>query len=294
MNFFTFDIRKVFAAILMVVLPLLAINMQRNSEEELWFTKPFTWSAGLIQGAFHGFSSGVRGTTSMYLDLIDVKVRNRGLEEEIAKLRAELGSVTELKLENQRLNELLGFKQASPLTLIAAKIVGKDLLPDHYTLTIDRGTDHGVLKNMAVITTGGVVGYIFRAEPQSSQILLMTDRYAAIDAIVQRSRARGVVEGSSRENGRLSHLKRSDDVEVGDLVVTSGLFRIFPKGFPVGLVTAVERSQYGLSQKVELKPAVDLSNLEEVFVITNTGDQKFNEVTAEGTKPTTTPAGAKE
>lgn len=278
MNFFTFDIRKVFAAILLVVLPLLAINMQRNAEEELWFTKPFTWSAGLIQGAYHSFSSGVRGTTSMYLDLIDVKVRNRLLEEEIAKLRAELGSVTELKLENQRLNQLLGFKQASPLSLIAAKIVGKDLMPDHYTLTIDRGTDHGVQKNMAVITTGGVVGYIFRAESQNSQILLMTDRYAAIDAIVQRSRARGIIEGLNRETARLSHLKRSDDVQVGDLIVTSGLFRIFPKGFPVGVVTDVERSQYGLSQKVDVKPAVDLANLEEVFVITNTGDQKLEEV----------------
>jgi len=272
MNFFTFDIRKVFAVILMIVLPLLAINMQRNSEEELWFTKPFTWSAGLIQEGFHSFSSGVRGTTSMYLDLINVKVRNRALEEEIAKLRAELGSVTELKLENQRLNHLLGFKQASPLSLIAAKIIGKDLLPDHYTLTIDRGTDQGVKKNMAVITTGGVVGYIFRAEPQNSQVLLMTDRYAAVDSIVQRSRARGVVEGLSRDLAKLSHLKRSDDVEVGDLVVTSGLFRIFPKGFPVGVVTAVERSQYGLSQKVEVEPAVDLANLEEVFVITDTGE----------------------
>lgn len=281
MNFFTFDIRKLFAAILLVILPLLAINMQRNSEEELWFTKPFTWSAGLIQETYYGFSSGVRGTTSKYLDLIDVKVRNKALEEEIARLRAELGSVTELKLENQRLNQLLGFKQSSELTLIAAKIVGRDLLPDHYTLTIDRGTDQGVKKHMAVITTGGVVGYIFRAEPQNSQVLLMTDRYAAIDAIVQRSRARGVIEGLNQESARLSHLKRSDDVEVGDLVVTSGLFRIFPKGFPVGLVTGVERSQYGLSQKVELKPVVDLTNLEEVFVITDTGEQLNNEVPPE-------------
>ncbi|HAG90523.1 MAG TPA: rod shape-determining protein MreC, partial [Bdellovibrionales bacterium] len=170
MNFFTFDIRKVFAGILLVILPLLAINMQRNSEEELWFTRPFTWAAGAIQNGFHSFSSGVRGTTAMYLDLIDVKVRNRELEEDLARLKAELGSVTELKLENQRLNKLLGFKQASTHNLIAAKIVGRDLLPDHHTLTIDRGTDQGVKKNMAVITTGGVVGYIFRAEPQSSQI----------------------------------------------------------------------------------------------------------------------------
>lgn len=271
MNFFTFDIRKVFAGILLVVLPLLAVNMQRNSEEELWFSKPFSWSAGLIQEAYQGFSSGVRGTTSQYLNLIDIKVQNKQLSDEIAKLKAELGSVTELKLENQRLNELLGFKQASPLTLIAARVVGKDLLPDHDTLTVDRGESHNVKKNMAVITNGGVVGYVFRVDHSTSQILLLTDRYAAIDAVVQRSRARGIVEGLNREHSRLNHLKRSDDVEVGDLVVTSGLLGIFPKGFPVGTVTDVERSKYGLSQKVELKPAIDPTNLEEVFIITSTG-----------------------
>ncbi len=269
MGYFTFDLRKVFIVIALIVVPLMAINMQRNSEEELWFTKPFTFVGGLIQRAYSSFSSGVRGTTSMYLDLIDIKKENRTLRIENEKLNAQLGSVNELKVENERLNTLLSFKQASNMDLLAAKVIGKDLLLDHQTLTINRGTRHGINKNMAALTVGGVVGYVFRADLYTSQILLLTDRYAAIDAIVQRSRARGIVEGNSRESTMLKYVKRGDDVQVGDLVVTSGMHNIFPKGFPIGTVKSVDKSQYGMTQVVEMSPAVDPLNLEELFVILN-------------------------
>lgn len=270
MNFFTFDVRKVFLAIVVIVLPLLAVNMQRKSEEELWFTKPFTWSAGLIQKAYSSFSSGVRGTTAMYIDLINIKVQNRELQRENAELRAQLGSMTELKMENERLSNLLGFKQAANLELLAGRVIGRDLLAEHHTIWIDRGTEHGVKKNMATITTGGVVGYIYRTEATTSQILLLTDRYAVIDAIVQRSRARGFVEGYAKDQARLRFLKRSDDVQVGDLIVTSGLNNIFPKGFQIGTVTAIDKSRYGMTQDVEIKPTVEAMHLEEVFVVLNT------------------------
>src|SRR6201996_8764381 len=207
MNFFTFDVRKVFLAIVVIVLPLLAVNLQRKSEEELWFTKPFTWSAGWIQKGYSSFSAGVRGTTAQYIDLINIKVQNRTLQRENSELRAQLGSMTELKMENERLSQLLGFKKASNLQLLAARVIGTDLFADHKTLTIDRGTEHGLRKNMATITTGGVVGYIYRAEPTTSQILLLTDRYAVLYAIVQRSRARGLVEGYGKDQARLRYLK---------------------------------------------------------------------------------------
>jgi len=270
MNFFTFDVRKVFLAIVAIVLPLLAVNMQRKTEEELWFTKPFTWTSGWVQKGYSSFSSGVRGTTAMYIDLINIKVQNKGLQRENAELRAQLGSMTELKMENERLSKLLGFKQSSNLELLAARVIGHDLLPDHKTISIDRGTVHGIKKNMATITTGGVVGYIYRTEATTSQILLLDDRYAVIDAIVQRSRARGFVEGYARDQVRLRYLKRSDDVQVGDLIVTSGLDNIFPKGFPIGTVTSIDKSRYGMTQEVELKSVVDPMNLEEVFVVLNT------------------------
>lgn len=273
MNFFTFDLRKVFLVIALIVVPLIAINMQRKSDEELWFTKPFIEGGQLIERGFASFSSGVRGTTSMYLDLIGIKKQNQALKTQLAELNAQLGAMTELKLENQRLSQLLGFKQASKMNLLAARVIGRDLLPDHNTITVDRGLIHGVRKNMAALTIGGVVGYTFRVESQTSQILLLTDLYAVIDAIVQRSRARGFVEGASRTSTRLRYLKRSDDVRVGDLVVTSGLFNIFPKGFPIGTVTSIDKSRYGMTQEVEVKPAVEPLNLEELFIVLNANHQ---------------------
>ena len=275
MNFFTFDIRKLFLGLVLVVVPLLAVNMQRKSEEELWFTKPFTWVGGLAQKAYAGFSSGVRGSTAEYIDLLHIKTNNRKLQAELMELKAQLGALTELKIENERLNKLLGFKQASKMELLAARVVGIDLLPDHRSITIDRGSIHGVRKNMAAITVGGVVGYTFRVENQTSQILLLTDRYAVIDSVIQRSRARGLVEGERDGVCQMKYIKRNDDVKVGDLVVTSGLFNVFPKGFPIGVVSSVSKSDYGMTQYVEIEPTIEPMNLEEVFVILNAHNENF-------------------
>jgi rod shape-determining protein MreC len=275
MNFFTFDLRKVFLVLALLVVPLIAINMQRKSEEELWFTKPFIFAGGLAERGFASFSSGVRGTTGLYLDLIGVKKQNLDLKNQLAELKAQLGALTELKLENERLSQLLGFKQARKMDLLAARVIARDLMPDHSTITVDKGLNHGVQKNMAALTIGGVVGYTFRVENESSQILLLTDRYAVIDAIVQRSRAHGHVEGVNRTGCKLRHIKRSDDVKVGDLVVTSGLFNMFPKGFPVGTVTAIDKSRYGMTQDVDIKPAVEALNLEELFVVLNANHENM-------------------
>lgn len=281
MNFFTFDLRKVFLVIALVVIPLIAINMQRKSEEELWFTKPFVFAGDMAQRGFASFSSGVRGTTGLYLDLIGIKKQNQELKNQLAELRAQLGAMTELKLENERLGQLLGFKQATKMELLAARVIARDLMPDHFTITVDKGLNQGVQKNMAALTIGGVIGYTFRVDNDSSQILLLTDRYAVIDAIVQRSRAHGHVEGMSRTSCKLRHIKRSDDVRVGDLVVTSGLFNMFPKGFPVGTVTAIDKSRYGMTQDVELKPAVEALNLEELFIVLNANHQDMSPSGAE-------------
>ena len=275
MNFFTFDIRKVFLGIALIVLPLIAVNMQRKSEEELWFTRPFTLGGSLIQRGFASFSSGVRGTTAMYLDLINIKKQNLELKNHLAELNAQLGAQTELKLENERLGQILGFKQAAKMNLLATRVIAGDMLPEYNTITVDRGLKHGVQKNMAALTNGGVVGYTFRVQAETSQILLLTDRYAVIDAIVQRSRARGFVEGIGRST-RLHYLKRSDDVKVGDLVVTSGLSNLFPKGFPIGTVLNIEKSRYGMTQEVEIKPAIEPHNLEELFIVLNANHQDFN------------------
>jgi rod shape-determining protein MreC len=267
LNFIKIDSRKIALFIGVIAIPLLSINMERNPEESHWAFKPFAFALGSLQSVYSDFSSGVRGTTSLYLDLIGIKNENRRLLKENAALRAQLGTLTELEKENQRLNDLLGFQQKSPMELLATKVIGKDLLPNHHTLTINRGTQHGIAKHMAALTVGGVVGYVYKTSLLSSQVLLLTDPYSAIDSIVQRSRARGIVEGNQKDRCKLRYLKRDDDVQVGDLVVTSGLNNIFPKGFPIAKVKNVIKSQYGLSQDVELDPVINPQTLEEIFVV---------------------------
>lgn len=277
MNFFIFDMKKIILFIVIIVIPLMALNINHDSEEEVWYMTPFTFSAGLVQHGWASLSSGVRGTTATYLDLIGIKSENKVLKNENAELRAKLGLMTELKIENERLNQLLGFKQASNMSLLASRVIGKDLLVEHQTLTVNRGSEDGIKKNMAALTVGGVVGYVFRTDKYTSQILLLTDRYAAIDALVQRSRARGIVEGNSRLTATLKYVKRGDDVKINDLVVTSGLYNVFPKGFPIGTVKEITKSQYGMTQELELVPAVDPLNLEELFIVLNANQADYTE-----------------
>lgn len=273
-NFFQIDIKKALLIIFVISLPLLSINLQRGPDEPAWYLAPVSLVSGVVVNGYANFSQGVRSTLSTYVNLIDIKKENRLLTRELDELKAQLNQLEELKLENQRLNKAIDFQQKAPMKLVAAKVTGLDLMLEHRTIRINRGTEHGVTKGQAVITFDGVVGYIYNAEPRSSQVLVLTDRYAVIDGIVQRTRARGIVAGRSVDRCQLKYLHRSDDVVVGDLVVSSGLDNIFPKGFPVARVISVEKKNYGVTQKVELEPVVDPSRLEEIFVVIRVNNEE--------------------
>lgn len=284
MNFFNFDLKKILMIAALIAIPLFSVNMQQKSKNGPWIFEPFFFLADSTQNTYAAFSYGVRSTTDLYLNLIHIKIDNRKLNQDLAELKAQLGALTELKLENERLNQLLKFKQKSSMKLLAARVIGRDLLTDYDTITIDRGTIHGVKKGMGSIMIDGVVGYVVEVEPRTAKILLITDRYAVVDGIVQRSRARGIVEGNSK-GCTLTFLKRSDDVQMGDMIVTSGLDNYFPKGFPIGTVTNVHKDQYGLKQDVGIQPIVNPSNIEEIFVVLNANNQDFESLTAQDKQP---------
>ena len=213
----------------------------------------------------------------MYLKLMGIKRQNIALQKENDEMRAQLGSMTELKLENERLNHLLDFKQKTSMKLLGAKVIARDLSPDHYSIRINRGTRDGLRKLQGVITVNGVVGYILRANYDSAQVLVLTDRSAAIDAVVQRTRARGLVSGKSLTSCRLRYLERADDVAPNDMIVTSGLQGYFPKGFPIGKLTTVHKTPFGISQEADVEPVVNPNNLEEIFVVLNSGQEDFSD-----------------
>jgi len=277
LNFLNFDLKKVLSFLFVLSLPLISINMQRKPFVSGWYDRPFTFLASVTQSAFFSFSDGVRSNTQLYLDLINIKKENLQLKGENQKLLAVLEGRNELMKENERLNLLMDFKNHSKMEVVAARVMSKDLVSDHNTLQINKGTHHGLKAGQAVITVGGVVGYIYKPGAFTSQILLITDRYSVVDGVIARSRARGIVEGRNASSCVLRYVEKSEDVQPGDLVVTSGLDNIFPKGFPVAIVEAVENKTYSVSLKVELKPVVDPDKVEEVFVIMNAANEDLSD-----------------
>ncbi|MBX3040121.1 MAG: rod shape-determining protein MreC [Bdellovibrionaceae bacterium] len=269
MNFLNIDLKKIIFFLIVIALPLLSINMEQKQTETIWFDEPIQLMASSVQSVFDGFSRGVRETASLYLNLIGIKKDNTDLRHQNSELITRLESMNELRLENDRLRGLLNFKQSTKMELVAAQVVGRDLVPDHSTLTINKGTDHGLKNGQAVITLKGVLGYIFRPTTTTAHVMLLSDRYAVVDGIVQRTRAHGIVEGRGAGGCSLKYIERTEDVKEGDLVVTGGLDNIFPKGFPIAVVESVESKTVSVSLKVELKPIVDPAKVEEVFIVTN-------------------------
>lgn len=277
MNFFNFDLKKLVMIGIVLALPLISINMQQKPQESPWLTRPFTILGSAISEMFFSFSAGVKGTTALYVDLINIKKDSANLKTKNGELQAQLSKMDELLIENDRLRGLLAFKSQSKMSLIAAQVIGRDLVLDHNTITLNKGTNDGIKAGQAVITTEGALGYIFKPGPFTSHVMLITDRYAVIDAIVQRTRSHGIVEGKSQSSCSLKYVEKTEDVKEGDLVVTGGLDNIFPKGFPVAIVESVERKTFSVSLKVELRPVVDPYKAEEVFIVTNAANEDFSE-----------------
>ncbi len=275
MNFININLKKVLVSLLLIALPLISINTQQTPFASNWYDRPFFFFASVVQQTLYSFSFGVKDTVSQYLNLLNIKKEIASLKNENQLLLARMTQFGEMQNELNRLAKLLDFQQRTQMNLIAARIMSRDIISEHQTIQIDKGTMHGLAQGMAVITTEGVVGHIFRPQLHSSHVILVTDRYSVIDGIDSRSRARGLVEGKSSDGCLFRHVEKSEDLQIGDLIVTSGLDNIFPKGFPIATVTKVENKPYAVSLRVELKPIVDPRKLEEVFVITDAKEKDF-------------------
>ena len=213
------------------------------------------------------FQSGVSGFWQNYFDLIGVRELNVELQQRVAALQSENARLIELDRENLRLRGLLDVTSAAHLDGVSARIIGYD--PTHWsqTITIDRGTADGVLVGAAVMSSQGVVGQVISSGPASAKVLLISDHGSGVDAIIQESRARGIVEGTGGGALRWSFVSPDEEVQIGDRVVTSGLDGVFPKGLVIGLVSRIDDTEMSLFREIELAPAVSFAKLENVFVI---------------------------
>lgn len=204
---------------------------------------------------------------SNYVALVDVRENLNKTEEEIARLRQENIDLREQLKSKERFDRLTTFREQYATKLLSADVTGQALSSWFKSITIDKGASSGVQAGMAVITTDGVVGVVSGVASGYAQVLLVSDPQSLVYSYAQRSRARGAVRGRSDGMCNLEYVPRDADVQVGDELLTSGIGGIYPRGLLVGTVSAVERVPYGMFQRVEVKPAVESSSLEEVFVI---------------------------
>ena len=209
----------------------------------------------------------VQGTFQHYIFLVNLEKENRMLKEKIAQLQEENHRMNEIKLANERLRQLLQFREKNFPSMIGAEVIGRDPSFWFKSVMIDKGESDGVKKGMAVILPTGVIGQVLKIAPHYANVLLITDYNSAVDCIVERSRAKAIVEGKGENRCQLKYLLRAEEVAVGDVVVTSGLGGNFPKGLMVGEVKKVDKKGHGVFQYAELVPSVDMTRLEEVFVV---------------------------
>ena len=197
---------------------------------------------------------------------------NRRLEGRVRQLETELQARSFQAQEAQRLRELLGLRQAVPMDTVAAQVVGRDGVPWFRTLTLDRGEADGITLDAPVMSPTGVVGRVFAVGPHAARVQVLLDRDGAAGVLVERSRVPGVVSGqvSSQAAGAedlvLKYVPERSDVVVGDVVVTSGIDRIYPKGLVVGRVRFVGKGS-GLFRDIRVEPSARFDRLEEVLVV---------------------------
>jgi rod shape-determining protein MreC len=226
-----------------------------------------------IQYGTTQLAQGISAILQEYVYLVDVKRDNDRLRAENARLHEDNYRLSSSATENRRLRRLLQLRDELRGNLLSAQVIGKEVSP-YFRVTrvrLDRGERAHVRPGMPVLTADGLVGQIRRVFSHYADVLLTADKTSAIDVVVQRNGARGMLKGTGAEDNydcTLEQLSRDDDVKPGDVIVTSGLGQRFPAAILVGTVKDVVKREYGLYQEATVTPAVQFSRLEEVLVLT--------------------------
>ncbi|HEV2960891.1 MAG TPA: rod shape-determining protein MreC [Candidatus Angelobacter sp.] len=230
-----------------------------------------------VEKTFIGAGHLVRNTWHNYVDLHDVRNQNRKLQADVDRLRMEQAKLKEDAEQARRLQALLEFKEKFIGATVAAQVIGTSGSEQSRVIYIDKGAHHGLKQDMAVITPDGIVGKVKEVYFMSSQVLLINDRDSGAGVILEKSRLQGDLHGSSQGETLVKNVMSDEKVDIGDHVVTSGGDRIYPKGLPVGVVTAVNPDpDRTLFLSIAIKPATNLSRLEEVLVVTKMTEELPN------------------
>lgn len=227
------------------------------------------------QEFFSGIGRSVAGTWHRYVALVDVQAQNDALRRRLSDVEGKQIQAQEMEEENKRLHALLAFRNTFAQRTLIARVIANDPRAEFKSITIDRGARDGIVPMMPVIGPRGLVGKVGKVAAHEARIILVTDPNSAVDVMVQRSRARGMVVGAAWHTElkagyyltRLEYLRGVSDVRDDDVIVTSGLDAVFPPGIPVGTVSNLRLSRYGIFREANVVPFEEMAELQEVLIL---------------------------
>jgi len=232
------------------------------------------WLESIVLKAFSPFNRGISLVTANVKNYVGTIAKFKRMEEENKELREKIEAtlqenaiLKEKLIAYNRLKELLELKESFSYEMIPSLVISREPGNWFNSVIIDRGRVDGVKENMAVATYYGLVGRIVSVDSRTAKVLLILDQRSAVGGMIQRSRDIGVVKGSESNYCYMEYLSHDADIKINDIIITSGLGSIFPKGIKIGRVVGVKKEKHALFQDVLIRPEVDFTKLEEVFVV---------------------------
>lgn len=226
----------------------------------LFFFSPLqeaiTHSINFIEGLWHH-----------YFYLVTVAKQNDQLKKTLSITAERNRQLAEIELSNRRLRKLLDFQQNITNRVVAAEVIGKDPSVWFKTIVIDKGSADGIAKGFPVLIPEGIAGQVIEVSKRHSKVLLIIDPNSAVDALVQRTRSRGLIKGGVGGKCLFKYVLRKHEIRVGDSVISSGLDGVYPKGLDIGRISGIIRRNAGIFQEVTVTPNVDFEKLEQVLVM---------------------------
>ena len=214
-----------------------------------WLTTPIRWTDDWIAG------------------LTVTRTEIDGLREQNLELRQNVIELEEHRLENERLKSMVGFIDARELDALGSRVIGRPVNAWEGVITIDRGTADGVEIGMPVLAPQGLLGQTVNVTEHSAKVRLITDQRSGVSAIIQSNRAEGIVGGSIQGDLSMDYVSREATVVVGDVVITSGMGGVYPKGLLIGEVEDIQVNENDLFQRIFVRPTAEVEGIEEVIIL---------------------------
>jgi rod shape-determining protein MreC len=253
-------------AVILAALILLSYSLKYDSGPGV-VKKMVLEVAAPVQIFFSASIESVETSWTRYIHLVGLEEDNRDLKNKIAGLQAELILYKEGYQEAQRLQKLLSLQDDYQYNFIAARVIGKEQAALSKTLWINKGSAHGLKPGMPVLVPPGLIGKLTDVSWHNSKVLLLIDENSNVDVLIQRTRVQGIVRGAGSRGCIVKYMSKIQDVKEGDIVVSSGMSNVFPKGLLIGKVSHVDYLETGLFLKIRVAPFVDFATLEEVMVL---------------------------